>query len=99
MHADIDRISVSDAPTITFKFAGDTVSADLDDARLYGEMRGDGGCDLRLTTTGPTVLANIVVHEHNNRGITESVMDVGSALMWSHWRWMQARTNGVEGAS
>jgi len=91
MHGNIESISIDGAPTIEFRFAGDTVTADLAGAHLYAEVRGDGGCDMRITDADNFVLANIVLNERAERTLTENVMDIGSALLWSHWRFTQAK--------
>jgi hypothetical protein len=91
MHGTIQNISTSGAPTIDFRFAGDTCTADLAGAHLYAEGgRPDGGCDLRITDAQGFVLANLVVNERPERNMTENLMDIGSALLWSHWRYIQS---------
>lgn len=91
MHGNIENASISGAPTIEFRFAGDTVTADLAGAHLYAEARGDDRCDLRVTDATGFVLANLVINERPERTMTENVMDIGSALLWSHWRWTEAQ--------
>ena len=95
MHANIPNVSIDGAPDIEFKFAGDTVTADLAGAHLYAEVRGDGGCDLRITDADNYVLASLVVNERAERNLTENIMDIGSALLWSHWRWLQAKARAA----
>lgn len=91
MTGDIPSISISGAPEILFKFAGDTCKADLAGAELYAEVRGDGRCDVRVKDATGFVLADIVLNERAERTLTENVIDVGSALLWSHWRHQQAQ--------
>lgn len=100
-----ESVSPSGAPSITFQFKGDTCRAELAGAQLYAEAsRADGAIDLRLTAADGTVLADVVVNERHERTTTENIMDVGSALLWSHWRFInQAEkpvvTNRAEFAS
>lgn len=91
----VPSVSTSGAPEILFKFAGDTCTADLSGAHLYAEMRGDGGIDVRLTDAANEVLANIVINERHHRNATENLMDIGSALLWSHWRYTQSEQSAA----
>jgi hypothetical protein len=86
----VPSVSIDGAPEIVFRFAGHTCVADMAGARLYCEMRGDGGIDMRLTNAVGEVLADIIVNERAHRNATENLMDIGSALLWSHWRWLQS---------
>jgi hypothetical protein len=83
--------SSTDAPGFTLHFRGHTVHAELAGAKLYGEAEGDDRTRLRLTDASGEVLADITVHPRAHRNATENVIDVGSALLWSHWRWTQAQ--------
>ena len=87
---DATSVSTSGAPDIVYHFAGHTCRAELAGARLYCEMREDGGIDMRLTDAGGEILADIVIKERSHRNATENLTDVGSALLWSHWRFLQA---------
>ena len=90
-------ISTSGAPDIAFRFAGDTCRAELAGATLYAEGgRKDGGIDMRLTDATGLVLANIVVGPRRERNDTDNLTDIGSALLWSHWRWAQATVTKVQ---
>lgn len=87
----VTSVSVSGAPDIKFHFKGDTCRAELAGALLYVEGgRKDGGANMRLTDAAGEVLADIVVNERAHRDMTENVVDVGSALLWSYWRYQQA---------
>ena len=97
MHATIPAVSIDGAPDIDFRFAGDTCTADLGGAHLYAEVRGDGGADLSIKDAENFVLANLVVNERPERNLTENIMDIGSALLWSHWRWIQATARTQSG--
>jgi len=83
-------VSTSGAPDIVFKFAGDTCRAELAGAKLYVERRRDEDFDMRITYASGEVLADIVVNKRSHRNDTENVTDVGSALLWSHWRYVVA---------
>jgi hypothetical protein len=37
------------------------------------------------------VLADLVVNERAGVDLTENLTAVGSALLWSHWRWTEAQ--------
>ena len=87
---EVESVSISDGPVIVFKFHGDTVRAECAGANLYAEARGDGGVDLRIRDATGEVIADLVVNRRAHRDLTENVIDIGSALLWSHWRWTQA---------
>ena len=88
--------SISGAPEIEFKFTGHVCRAELAGATIYIEGgRRDGGADLRLTDATGEVLADIVVNPRAHRDMTQNVMDIGSALLWSHWRHQQAETKAA----
>lgn len=90
----VTSVSISGAPDITFRFHGDTCRAELAGATLYVEGgRKDGGADLRLTDASGEVLADLVVNERAHRTMTENVVDIGSALLWSHWRHQQSASS------
>lgn len=78
--------SIAGAPPITFEFIGDTFRASLVDAELHGELESKDMARMRLTSGIGEVLADISIHPRSHRTLTENVMDIGSALLWSHWR-------------
>ncbi len=82
--------SVAGAPRFTLHFCEDTVRAELAGAALYGEMQADGLVRVRMTAADGEVLADLTLHP---RAPTENVVDIASALLWSHWRWVQAKTD------
>lgn len=82
--------STSGAPTITFAFKGDTFSAFLAGASLYGEYEGDDKLRIRLNDADGELLADVTAHPRNHRNTTENAIDIGSALLWSHWRYVEA---------
>lgn len=87
---DQESISIAGAAPITFNFNGDTCRAELAGAELYVEARADGGADMRLKDASGEVLADIVVNPRTHRNLTENVTDIGSALLWSHWQYVEA---------
>ena len=97
MGTKLDNVSIDGAPTITFDFLGstsdelgDVAEAELAGAVLRVEVNRDGTADMRITAMDGFVLANITVKPRKGRALTENVMDIGSALLWSHWRHQQA---------
>jgi hypothetical protein len=95
MHGTIQRISPSGAPTIDFVFDGATCTAELAGANLRASVREPVGCDLKVVDHDGYVLADLVVNERPARSITENVMDIGCALLWSHWRFRQSEIEAV----
>lgn len=92
--SEFTQISVSPtgAPSIEFRFHGDTVSAGLCGAVLYVEAERDDGARMTLKAADGELLADVTVHARAHRTLTENVMDVGSALLWSHWRWLEVES-------
>ncbi len=82
--------STAGAPAITFRFNGDTLRAELDGACLLGESEGDDRTRVLLTDAYGGVLADVTVHPRAHRDATGNVTDIGCALMWSHWRYVQS---------
>jgi hypothetical protein len=87
-----ETVSIADGPTIEFLYNEDIVRAELSGAKLYGELCGPDTVALRLTDANGEILADIIVKPRSHRTVTENVMDVGSALLWSHWRYLQAKS-------
>lgn len=92
----VPSVSISGAPTIEFHVRGDTCRAECAGAKLYAETRSDGGADLRITDAKGEVLADLVVNPRSHRDLTENLVDIGSALLWSHWRFTQASPMSTE---
>ena len=87
---EVTTVSISDGPDIVFRFDGDTCRAELDGAKLYAEIRGDGGINMRITDGNGFRLADLVLNERPERDLTENLTDIGSALLWSHWRFLRS---------
>ncbi len=85
-------VSISGAPDIRFHFKGDTCRAELAGAKLYAEGgRADGRTDMRITDATGFVLADLTINTREERDDTENLTDIGSALLWSHWRHEHAK--------
>jgi hypothetical protein len=91
---EVNRIAGANPP-LKFLVRGDTIRAELDGAKLYAEVC-DKGADLRLTAADGGVLADLIVRPFGEGNLTENVVDVGAALMWSHWRFVQLETAAAE---
>lgn len=87
---DVQVESISGAPGFAIHFRGHTLSAQLAGATLYGEAEGNDRTRLRLTDAAGELLADLTIHPRAHRNATENVVDISSALLWSHWRWAQA---------
>lgn len=87
----VESESIGGAPRIELKFDGDVCRAEFAGATLYAEVRDDGGTDLRITDAEGEILADLILRPRSHRDSTENLMDIGSALLWSHWRWLEAR--------
>jgi len=91
----IPQPSIAGGPTIEFAFAGDVCTAELAGAKLRAERLDDEHADLRLHDATGKVLASVVVSKlWDDESITVSVMNIGSALLWSHVRWLEAQAGG-----
>lgn len=92
MNETIPSISIAGAPVIDFRFAGDVCVAELEGARLRAEMKSDDTCDVRIHAADGKCLADIVVRVREpDDNLSESLMSVGSALLWSYWRYVEAK--------
>lgn len=88
----IPNVSIAGAPTIDWTFTGAVGRAEYRGAKLYAEALDSGQARLRLTAATGDVLADVVVfHLPADESITVSVMNVGTPLMWSHVRWLEAQ--------
>lgn len=87
-------VSIAGAPTIEFRFAGATCRAALGNTTLYAEVHADEtSAMLRMKDGDGQVLADLHVLQRADRTITENVIEIGSALLWSNWRFEQARVH------
>lgn len=92
----VPNISIAGAPTIDWKFTGAVGRAEIDGAKAYSEAIDAERADLRVTDATGEVLADVVVRRMSkDESITVSVMNVGTALLWSHVRWLEANEEGA----
>lgn len=87
----VPNISIAGEPTINFDFAGSACAAELGGAKLAGVACSDDDAQIVITDVEGELLAKLTIHKREHRTLTENVMDIGSALLWSHWRWLQAK--------
>lgn len=88
----IPNVSIAGTPTIEWRFTGDVAHAECAGAKAYAETRSDGCADLRITDAAGVVLAEIIIRRLPTEKVTVSLMNVGSALLWSHARWVATQT-------
>lgn len=91
----IESISIAGAPTIDFTFSGSLCAAECCGATLAAVLR-DETCAADVVVTDATgqQLADITVRKlPAGENISVSLMNVGSALLWSHARWVAAQTS------
>lgn len=87
----VPSVSIAGAPTIDWTFTGAVARAEIAGAKAYAEAIDDGTADLRITDATGEVLADILVRKMPaDESITVSLMNVGTALLWSHVRWLEA---------
>lgn len=95
----VPNISIAGGPTVDWNFDGDTARADCAGAKAYAERRSDGCADLRVTDAAGEVLADVIVRKAPaDDSITVSVMNVGTALLWSHARYVEAKAQAGQPA-
>jgi len=91
MKATAETISIAGGPTIEFTFNGDVCTAELAGVKLRAERVGDEIADLMVHDATGRVLASVEVRKlWHDDSIAVSVMNIGSALLWSHVRWIEA---------
>jgi hypothetical protein len=94
----IPQESISGAPAIHFKFDGSLATAELAGAKLTASRAGDDRASLQIVDAEGEVIADVIVRKMpRDENITVSVMNVGTALLWSHARW--AEVQAVDRAS
>lgn len=87
----VPNVSIAGAPTIDWNFTGSVGRAEIAGAKAYAEAIDDTRADLRITDATGEVLADVVVRKMDaDDSITVSVMNIGTALLWSHMRWLEA---------
>lgn len=88
----VPQESIAGAPTIEFKFDGSMATAELAGAKLFAERRDDDTANLKIVDAEGDLIADIMVRKMpRDENITVSVMNIGTALLWSHARWVEAQ--------
>lgn len=91
----VPQESIAGLPTITFEFDGSLARATLAGAKLvahYSPFDGDRA-NLSISDEHGEVIADVMVRKvETDKNITESVLRIGSALLWSHARYIEAKT-------
>jgi len=87
----IPQESIAGAPTIQFRFDGGLATAELAGAKLIASGAGEDRANLQITDAAGDLIADVIVRKMPaEESITISVMNIGTALLWSHARWAQA---------
>lgn len=82
--------SIGGAPSITFRFSGSTCHAELGGASLVARIGPQESVDLSIHTAEGRLYAALTVQPRPRMEPAHNLMEVGAALLWSHWRWLQA---------
>lgn len=93
----VPQESIAGLPTINFEFDGSRCHAALAGATLTADASvGDGDrANLSIVDERGEVLADVMVRKvETDKDITESVLRVGSALLWSYARYVEAKAAG-----
>lgn len=84
-------ISIDGAPTIEFTFDGSVGTAEYAGAKLTTDAIDAERANLQIVDATGTLIADVMVRKMPaDENITVSTMNIGSALLWSHFRWQQA---------
>lgn len=88
----IPQESIAGAPTIDFRFDGSLATAELAGAKLMADRLDDERANLHIIDADGDIIADIMVRKMpRDENITASVMNIGTALLWSHARWREAQ--------
>lgn len=88
----IPQESIAGAPTISFEFQGALGHAMLAGATLTADLCGDDRANVTIVDERGEVIADVMVRKMpTDENITVSVMNIGTALLWSHARWVEAQ--------
>jgi len=91
----VPNVSIAGLPRIDWAFSGALGDAGLSGAVASALVIDDKSASLLVTDGSGKVLADLVVRKlETDESITVSVMNVGSALLWSHHRWLEAQSSG-----
>lgn len=94
----VPQESIAGLPTIQFEFDGSLCHAMLAGATLTADASvGDGDrANLTIVDVQGEVIADIMVRKiETDKDITESVLRIGSALLWSHARYVEAKSKAA----
>lgn len=92
----IPQESIAGAPTIDFHFDGSLATAELAGAKLTADRRDDDTANLQIVDAEGHIIADVMVRKMpRDENITVSVMNIGTALLWSHARWKEAQAGHV----
>lgn len=88
----VPQESIAGLPTITFEFEGSFGRAELAGAKLVADVNDDHDrANLTITDAQGELLVDLMVRRvPTDENITVSVTRVGSALLWSHTRYVEA---------
>ncbi len=88
----VPQESIAGLPTITFEFEGPLGRAELAGAEMRADVGGDPDrANLMITDAQGELLVDLMVRRvSTDENITVSVARVGSALLWSHARYVEA---------
>lgn len=90
----VPQESLAGLPKITFEFDGSLCHAAMAVATLTADVSPFDGdrANLSIVDERGEVLADVVVRKvETDKDITESVLRIGSALLWSHARYVDAK--------
>ena len=92
----VPQESIAGLPTIDFEFDGPHCRAKLAGATLLADCVESDRANVTVTDAHGVVLADVMVRHHPpDHDITESVLRVGSALLWSHARYVEAKAKAA----
>lgn len=87
----IPQESIAGAPTIEFRFDGSLAVAELAGAKLTADRCADDRANLQIVDAEGDLIADVMIRKMpRDENITVSVMNIGTALLWSHARWLEA---------
>lgn len=93
MSFNVPSVSIArDGETIEFQFGGGMARAEHVGAHLAADMVGDDRANVMVTDATGDVIADVMVRRMlRDETITQNIINIRSALLWSHERWVKAR--------